>query len=82
MGAGETHDLGPPDVEFRQGSGKGDGLGQPVFGQAAGAGGFQRGVQDIGARRLRGGVAQALALSLGIEVVVVLGVAGDQSSPS
>lgn len=53
-----------------------------MFRQAAGTGGFQRRVQDIGARRLRGSVALALALTFGNEVVVVLGVAGDQSSPS
>jgi hypothetical protein len=53
-----------------------------MFGKAPGACRFQRRVQDIGLRRLRGGVAQALPFTLGKKVVVVLGIAGDQSSPS
>jgi len=39
-------------------------------------------MQDEGARRLRGGVAQALTLALDEQVFVILGIAGDQSSPS
>jgi hypothetical protein len=82
MGAGKAHDLGPLDVEFGQGGGEGDGLGQPVFGQAPGRGGFQRRMQDEGPRRPLGGVAQTVPLAPGEEVVFVLGIAGDQSSPS
>ena len=82
MGAGKTHDLGPLDVKLGQRGGERDGLGEPVFGQAAGSGGFQRRMQHEGARRLRGRVAQAVPLAFREEVVVVLGIAGDQSSPS
>jgi hypothetical protein len=53
-----------------------------MFGQAPGIGGFQGRVQDIGARRGCGGVAQALAFPFGEEVVFILRRSGDQSSPS
>ena len=79
---GQADDLSPPNLKLGQGGGKRDRLGQPVFGQAAGVGRLQRGMQDIGARRCCGGVAQALTLALGEEVVVILGRSGDQSSPS
>jgi hypothetical protein len=53
-----------------------------MFRQAARAGRFQRRMQDIGARDSRSRVAQALALARVEKVVLVLGIAGDQSSPS
>jgi hypothetical protein len=53
-----------------------------MIGQAPGIGRFQRQVQDPGPGGLGCGVAQACPLALGKEVVTVLGVAWDQSSPS
>jgi hypothetical protein len=82
MGPGEADDLGTTDLKLWQGSGEGNGLGQPVFGQAPGAGRFQRRMQDPGAGRLCSGIAQTCPLALGEQVVTVLGVACDQSSPS
>jgi len=82
MDAGKAHDFGALHVKFRQGTRKGNGFGKPVFGQAAGPGGFQRRVQHIGARGGCRGVAQALARPVRQEIVIFLGVAGDQSSPS
>ncbi len=72
MGARQAHDLGPADVEFRQGRGQGHGLGQAVFGQAAGIGRPKRRVQHPGARRLGRGVTQALPLTRKQQVGVVL----------
>jgi hypothetical protein len=80
--AGQADDLGALHVKFGQGGGEGNRLGKPVFRQAARAGRFQRRMQDIGARGSRSRVAQALALARVEKVVLVLGVAGDQSSPS
>ena len=82
MDARQADDFGALHVKLRQGGGQRHRLGQPVFGQAAGFRGFQRRVQDIGARRRCRRVAQALAIAGGENVVVVVVVAGDQSSPS
>ena len=80
--AGQADNFGALHVKFGQGGGKGNRLGKPVFGQAARAGGFQRRMQDIGARGSHGGIAQALALARAEKIVLVLGIARDQSSPS
>jgi hypothetical protein len=81
--AGQADDLGPLDVKLWQGRGEGDGFGQAMFGQAAGRGGFQCRMEDIGTRGRCGGVAQTLPLALGKQVIdVVLGAPCDQSSPS
>ncbi len=82
MDASKADDLGALHVKLRQGGGQRHGFSQPVFGQAAGFRGFQCRVQDIGARRRCRRVAQALAIAGGENVVVVVVVAGDQSSPS
>ena len=82
MDALKPQHFAAPHVKFGQGCGKGHGFGQAMFGHTAGAGGFQRRVQDVSARRARSRVAQALACPFGQEAVIVLGALGDQSSPS
>ncbi|WP_333818219.1 hypothetical protein [Tabrizicola sp.] len=75
MDAGKADDLGALHVKLWQGGGQRHGFGEAMFGQAARLGRFQRRVQDIGARRGNGGVAQPLPFTRGEQVVIVLGVA-------
>ena len=82
MDTGKLDDIRAADVKFGQGGGKGHGLGQPVFGQAAGLGGFQGRMQHIGARWRCGRVTQPLARPFGQKVSLILHRLCDQSSPS
>jgi len=75
MDAGQAHHFRALNIKLWQGSGKRHGLGQPMFGQAARLRGFQRRVQHIGAGRGSGGIAQALPLTRGEQIVLVLAVA-------
>jgi hypothetical protein len=59
-------------VKLGQSGSKGHGLGKSVFGQAARMGRFQRRMQDIGPRRRRSRVTQALARPVRQEIVIVL----------
>jgi hypothetical protein len=83
MHAGKAHDFAPRDLQFRQGVGQTDRLGQPVFGQTARLVGADVGVQYIGAglRDRRGTVATLPPLEER-EVVVIFGRVRNQSSPS
>lgn len=84
MDAGEAHHLGPQNIEFGEGGGEADRLGQTMFGQAAAAIVPGVGMQDIGPR-LRGGggaVARLPPLQEGEVIVFVFPEIGNQSSPS
>jgi hypothetical protein len=72
MDPGQAHDFGAAHIEFRQGGGEGDSLGQPMFGQAAGGFRLEGRVQDIGARGRSRSVAEALPLTRGEKIVIVL----------
>ena len=82
MNLGKAHDFRAAHVKFGQGCGKGYGFGQAMFGQAAGRAGFQRGMDDKGARRLCSRVAQPLSCPVGQKIVIILRILTDQSSPS
>ena len=82
MDARQADDLGPLHVKFGQGGGKRHGLGKAVLGQTARPGRLQRRMQHIGAGGSGCRIPQALPLARGEKIVIVLGVAGDQSSPS
>lgn len=84
MDAWQAHHLGPLNVQIRQCCGKADRLGQPMLRQAAAPILPYVGMQDIGPRRLGGGVMVArLAPLEKREVVVILfRQVGNQSSPS
>ena len=84
MQLGQPHHLGALDLKPRQGGGKADRLGQPMFGQAAAARAFQIGMQDEGPGRTGCsfiGVYPAVFRQR-VKLLVFLGKIGNQSSPS
>jgi hypothetical protein len=71
----QAHNLGPPDIEFGQRCGKGNGFGKPMFGQPPRRGGLPRRMQNPGARGLCHSVTQPLPFARGDEIGIVIGVA-------
>ncbi|WP_434622191.1 hypothetical protein [Tabrizicola sp. M-4] len=84
MDARQAHHLAAGKVKLRQGGGKADRLGQPMFGQAAGFRVADIGMQDIGPRgagRCRA-VTRIPPLQEREIVVILFRQIGNQSSPS
>ncbi|WP_241699895.1 hypothetical protein [Tabrizicola fusiformis] len=84
MQLGQPHHLGALNLKPRQGGGKADRLGQPMFGQAAGARAFQIGMQDEGPGRPGGGFIgiNPAVFRQRVKLFIFLGKIGNQSSPS
>jgi hypothetical protein len=84
MDAGKAHHFAADDVKLGQGVGEADGLGEPMFGQAAAAVAADVGMQDEGPCPGGGGRTVTIPPP-GQEreiVVVIFRQVGNQSSPS
>ena len=89
MQLGQPHHFGTQHLKPRQGRGQTDRLGKPMFGQAAGLGVFQIGMQDKGARRtgrrligINPAVFRQRVKLFGVLGKIGLWKIGNQSSPS
>lgn len=84
MQLGQPHHFGAQHLKPRQRGSKADRFGQPMFGQAAGLGAFQIGMQDEGAGWPRGGFigVNPAVFRQRVKLFVFLGKIGNQSSPS